>query len=380
MTRRALPTLALSLALCLSLTATAGAAGDFKLVGHSHMPLEYYQGVTHDDEGNVYFDGPFRGLYRTDTNLREEARNGDVIDPAAQSDPGFNHIGDITFDEAEGGRVILPLECYQPGANPSNTCGIGGFGVADPDSLTWKYWVKLDPADIPKAMWAETSPDGKLIWTSSGNDLLAYNTADVSRANAQPASADGPTIRPAKRVVGAVPAHGITGAVFVGPRLFLAGQNGDNMQVSSVDLTTGKARPEIKETISGESEGLDTFRGLGGSFHWMVMPIPQAGNPPTFERDKGSLLHYNARPTALELVVTPRVASIGRKTRFAFRVTDNNGDPVKGATVKFSHVRARTDARGRAKVTETLRAPGRYTAVATKKGLKTARAVVRSSR
>jgi len=181
-------------------------------------------------------------------------------------------------------------------------------------------------------------------------------------------------------VVGAVPAHGITGAVFVGPRLFLAGQNGDNMQVSSVDLTTGKARPEIKETISGESEGLDTFRGLGGSFHWMVMPIPQAGNPPTFERDKGSLLHYNARPTALELVVTPRTASIGRKTRFAFRVTDNNGDPVKGATVKFSHVRARTNARGRAKVTETLRAPGRYTAVATKKGLKTARAVVRSSR
>jgi hypothetical protein len=240
--------------------------------------------------------------------------------------------------------------------------------------------VRLDPADIPKAMWAEVSPDGKLIWTSSGKDLLAYNTADVSRSNAQPASADGPTIRPARRVVAAVPEHGITGAVFVGPRLFLAGQDGDNMQVSSVDLTTGKSRPEIKETISGESEGLDTFRGLGGSLHWMVMPIPQAGNPPTFERDKGSLLHYKAEPTALELVVTPRSVKAGRSTRFSFRVSDDNGDPVKGATVKLLHARARTDARGRAKVTATPPKSGRYTAVASKKGLKTARAVVRSSR
>ena len=375
--------LALSLSLSLSLmtvmtaAAEAGTASDWIRTGRSTMPLNYFQGVTHDDDSNVYFDGVNVGLYRTNTKLKQEAQNLDVIDPAAKQDPGFNHIGDITFDQAEGGRIILPLECYDGSKSPSNTCGIGGFGVADPETLTWKYWVKLDPADIPKAMWAETSPDGKLIWTSSGNDLLAYNTADVSRANAQPGGA---VIRPARRVVGAVPAHGITGAVFVGPRLFLAGQDDDNMQVSSVDLTTGKSRPEIKETISGESEGLDTFRGLGGTLHWMVMPIPQGGNPPTFERDKGSLLHYKADPTALELVVTPRNVKAGRRTRFAFRVSDDNGDPVKGATVKLLHARARTDARGRARVTETLPKAGRYTAVATKRGLKTARAVVRSSR
>ena len=376
MTRRALPILALSLALCLSLTATAGAAGDFTLVGHSHMPLEYYQGVTHDDEGNVYFDGPFRGLYRTDTNLREEARNGDVIDPAAQSDPGFNHIGDITFDEAEGGRVILPLECYQPGANPSNTCGIGGFGVADPDSLAWKYWVKLDPSDIPKAMWAEVSPDGKLIWTSSGRDLLAYNASDVVRANAQPA---GPAIRPARRLVGAVPAHGITGAVFVGARLFVAGQDGARFQVTSIDLTSGVGRLEIEETINGESEGLDTFRGQGGGFHWMVMPVSSTG-PATYESDKGTLLNYKVRPTTLALAARPSTAKAGRRTRFTFTVTDDNGDKVKGATVTFARMTARTDAGGRARIAQTLRRPGRYAAVAKKRGLKTARAIVRSSR
>jgi hypothetical protein len=356
--------------------ASAASAGDWIKTGRSTMPLNYFQGVTHDDRGKVYFDGVATGLYRTNTKLKEEARNLDVIDPAAKNDPGFNHIGDITWDAAEGGRIILPLECYDASKTPSNTCGIGGFGVADPDSLTWKYWVKLDPADIPKAMWAEVSPDGQLIWTSSGNDLLAYSTADVVPSKAQPS---GPSIRPVKRLVGAVPSHGITGAVFVGARLFLAGQDGSRFQVSSVDLTSGKATPEIQETINGESEGLDTFTGLGGTFHWMVMPISQTG-PPTFESDKGSLLHYKARPTELDLTAAPRAARVGRRTRFAFRVSDDNGDPVKGATVAFSHLRARTDARGRAKITATLRKPGRYTAVATKSGLKSARAVVRSSR
>ena len=372
-----LRTLVLFLLLSLTAPATAGTASDWIRTGRSTMPLNYFQGVTHDDRGNVYFDGVNVGLYRTDTRLREEARNLDVIDPAAKQDPGFNHIGDITFDKAEGGRIILPLECYDPSANPSNTCGIGGFGVADPDTLTWKYWVRLDPADIPKAMWAEVSPDGTLIWTSSGQDLLAYNASDVNPANAQP---NGATIRPVRRVLGAVPARGITGAVFVGPRLFVAGQQGNDMRVTSIDLTTGSSRLEIRAAISGESEGLDTFDGLGGTLHWMVMPIPQGGDPPSFERDKGSLLHFKPRPTALDLVVTPRRVRPGRRTRFSFRVSDDNGDPVRGATITFAHARARTNTRGRATITRALARTGRYTAVARKRGLRSARAVIRSSR
>jgi hypothetical protein len=356
-------------------TASAG-AGDWIKTGRSTMPLNYYQGVTHDDRGNVYFDGVFVGLYRTDTKLREEARNLDVIDPAAKQDPGFNHIGDITYDKAEGGRIILPLECYDASKSPSNTCGIGGFGVADPDTLTWRYWVKLDPADIPKAMWAEVSPDGSLIWTSSGRDLLAYNTSDATQVNAQPS---GPAIRPVRRLAGAVPEHGITGATFVGPRLFVAGQDGAHFQVTSIDLTTGASRPEIQETINGESEGLDTFEGLGGNFHWMVMPISRTG-PPTFASDKGTLLTYKPRPTALKLTVAPRRATAGRRTRFKFRVADDNGDTVKGATVTFARARVRTDSRGQATVVTALAHPGSYTAVAKKPGFKAARAIVRLSR
>jgi hypothetical protein len=229
-------------------------------------------------------------------------------------------------------------------------------------------------------MWAEASPDGQQIWTSSGKDLLAYNAGDVTEANAQQPGTGGPAIRPARRLVGAVPAHGITGATFFQGRLYLAGQDGDKLQVSSVDVTTGKSRPEIKETISGESEGLDAFRGLGGVFHWMVLPAPQGGKPPTFEKDKASLLNYKAKATGLLLAVTPSKARPGSRVRFLFQVNDNAGNRVKGATVTFLRAHARTDARGTARITATFPASGRATASVAKKGLKGAKAVVRSSR
>ena len=138
---------------------------------------------------------------------------------------GYNHIGDLSYSPL---GVLLPLECYDPRANPTNTCGTGSIAMADPATLAWRYYVKLDPADIPKAMWCEVSPDGKLVWTSSGNDLLAYSTADLSIAHAAPTAAP---IRPVRRLAGAVPPSGITGATFYAGRLFLAGAVGTTFQV-----------------------------------------------------------------------------------------------------------------------------------------------------
>ena len=113
-----------------------------------------------------------------------------MIPPDVHASEGYNHIGDISWDRAEGGRVLLPLECYVPGGpNGGNPCLHGSIGVADPGTLQWRYYVKLDPAEIPKAMWNEVSPDGTLLWTSSGGDLLAYRAADISLANAAPAHA-----------------------------------------------------------------------------------------------------------------------------------------------------------------------------------------------
>ena len=116
----------------------------------------------------------------------------------------------------------------QPGANPSNTCGKGAFGIADPQTLAFRYYVQLDPKFIPKAMWAETSPNGKLIWTSSGNDLIAYR---ASRSRRRTPRRPARSSSPVKTLTGAVPPTGVTGAVFRHGQLLLAGESNHDYQV-----------------------------------------------------------------------------------------------------------------------------------------------------
>ena len=151
--------------------------------------------------------------------------------------------------------MLLPLECYTPGGpNGGNTCGTGSIGSADPSTLAFQYYVKLDPAEIPKAMWVEASPDGQLLWTSSGQDLLAYRAADVSPANAAPGAQP---IHAVRRLAGAVPPSGVTGAAFYRGRLFLAGAQGTTYQVWSVDVSNGTRRLELElRNVQGEAEGL----------------------------------------------------------------------------------------------------------------------------
>src|SRR3954452_21303240 len=93
-----------------------GAAGaphpaEWPFTGHSQVPLEYFQGITSDNKKHLYFDGMFVGLYRTDLDLNEQARNFNVIPAVVGAGTGYSHIGDITWDRREGGRVLLPLEC-----------------------------------------------------------------------------------------------------------------------------------------------------------------------------------------------------------------------------------------------------------------------------
>src|SRR5262249_869934 len=121
----------------LALAGTAGAAdpGRWRLAEADQVPLNYFQGLTHSPAGSGVVDGITVGLYRTDADLHQQAANDDALTPdlAAQ---GFNHIGDPTWDAREGGRILLPLECYVPGApNGGNTCLRGAIGVADPATL-----------------------------------------------------------------------------------------------------------------------------------------------------------------------------------------------------------------------------------------------------
>ena len=246
-------------------------------VGLSEIPLYYYQGMTHDEAGNRYFIGVHIGLYRTDPALGETARNDDVIGPEVHLTENYNHVGDLSYHD---GKLYLPLECYYPPIG--NTCETGSIGVADPETLEMKYYVKLDPAEIKKAMWCEVSPDGKLLWTQEGEDLLAYDMEDITAANAAP---DGPVIQAVKHLPGAVPPSGITGATFIGKRLFVAGGTEAGGEIWAIDLKRGTSELQHSTEYIGESEGLDDDREgaasdeLPGELHYMVQPYNTEGYP-----------------------------------------------------------------------------------------------------
>jgi len=282
----------LALAFVATLVAPAAAAPKgWTEVARTPIPLYYYQGMTHDDAGNRYFTGVHIGLYRTDPALEETGRKDDVIPPEVHLAEQYNHIGDLSY---YGGRLFLPLECYYPPAG--NTCKTGSVGVADPETLEFLYYVKLDPSEIEKVMWNEISPDGTLLWTQQGNDLLAYNLADIDPANAAPEAAP---IKAVRKLVGAVPPSGITGATFIGDRLFVAGGTEDGGEIYSIDLTNGTYRFETSADYIGESEGLDDDFGLSkgtdqivGSLHYMVQPYNEEGIP-TNGITNGVLYHFD---------------------------------------------------------------------------------------
>jgi hypothetical protein len=290
--RRKLAIAAVGVASIISALAPAAFGADpgkWVETGHSIVPLEYFQGVTSDPQRNLYFDGIFIGMYRTDSSLVESNRTDGVIPIDVILREGYNHIGDLTWDKREGGRLLLPLECFYIGIG--NTCKTGSIGVADPITLRWRYYVKLDPAFIDKAMWAETSPNGKLLWTSSGSgrDLLAYDMDEIAEANAAP---DGPKLEPVRRLVGAVPPSGITGATFYKHKLLVASQTRTLFQVWSIDTDTGAREIEIERTVLGESEGLDIVKTLGGILHWQITPFQTGGRPPTYGLGGSALVHY----------------------------------------------------------------------------------------
>jgi hypothetical protein len=260
----------------------------WKPQGRTSVPIDYYQGLTHAG-ASLFFVGVFEGGYLTGPDLREHRRNTALIPSAVQTAAGFNHIGDPTYDPSHGGRFLLPLECYHPDLPQPNTCGFGGFGILDPVTLAWRAWVRLDGADVPKAMWAEVSPDGRLVWTSSGRDLVAYRTADVSSAHAAFGAAS-PPIRPVRRLVGAVPPSGVSGAAFAAGKLLLAGGDTGVPEIWAVDLASARRVRVLRlaATTRAEVEGIDV--GRDGKLRWLLTPstLPD----PTFGTGHSELLTF----------------------------------------------------------------------------------------
>jgi hypothetical protein len=354
----------------------------------SRITLEYFQGIASDPAGRIFFDGVRTGLYRTDPALRETARNSNVIPPSVSQSEFYNHVGDIAWDAREGGRVLLPLECFNensmPGTeDPGNCSGRGAVGVADPETLQWRYHVNLDPAEIPKVSWHAVSEDGRLLWTHSRDDLLAYSLDDISAANASPA---GP-IRAVKVLRGRSPLRNINGGAFFRGRLYVAAQTGALFQVFSVDVDTGARRLEIERQINGESEGVDFFPGLGGVLHWMIMPNSRTGPPTYGGGGTGVLLHFFPRGEAppgmrprIRVSVKPKTVNADKRVRYRFTATWRFGEttePVANALIRFDGKRLRTDSEGRASKRRRIEEPGRHKAKATAAGFRGGEATVR---
>ena len=347
--------------------------GRWRLAQADSVPLSYFQGLTHSAAGSWFFDGITVGLFRTDRALVQKASNPSALTPDLTAQ-GFNHVGDLTWDAREGGRLLLPLECYVPGQpNGGNTCGRGAIGVTDPATLKLRYAVALDPAGIAKAMWAEVSPGGAELWTSSGNDLLGYDLAAVAPGAPAP-------LRPVRRLAGAVPPSGVTGAAFYRGRLFLAGQNAGVLQLWSVDVT-GATPPVLELELPGvaaESEGLDVLDARGGVLHWLLSPFPPGGAKPTYGTGHSELLTFvPAADARLRVRVAPARLVAGRTTRTTVTVTERYAGHVhrvEGARVSAGAVHALTGRDGTARLTVRRARPGSVPVTATKERLLAGRA------
>jgi hypothetical protein len=137
--------------------------------------IAYNNGITFDQaRSDFFFDGVSSttnsGLYRTNSELVQNAANTAVIPPTAE---GYNHTGDLSFDPVRR-RILLPLECYYP-ATGGNTCGSGAIGVADPVTLRFLYYINLSPAQIKKACEPSLAP------TVAGSGPRAELTSSPTR-------------------------------------------------------------------------------------------------------------------------------------------------------------------------------------------------------
>ena len=209
------------------------------------LPAGYDDGLAADAAGHLLWSGVPDGLYRSNLELRPQLRLRGAIPGALRSDgfarrrrPGMGH------DPAPG-RLLVPLQCAAGAASAG--CPAAGIGVYDA-GLIWRYYVELDRSAITSIDWAQVSPDGSLVWTSSGRDLLFYFALNV-----EPAAPE--ALRPVERFAGVLPLTRVTGSAIWRGRLMLAGESEGHLQVWSLDIAQGRPadpRLELDRPYAGD--------------------------------------------------------------------------------------------------------------------------------
>ena len=326
--------------------------GLWRLSNVDRIPIDYQQGLAPDGAGSVFWAGASSGVFRGDEQLVEKLNLRQAIPGFVRQADGVEQIGDPTWDPSQGGRILLPLSCGSGGAVIAG-CPRAALAVMD-RALIWRYRVRLEQADVTNIGWAEASPEGDVVWTSSGRDLLAYSTADIVPAAG---SATAMPLRAVRRLRDAAPAGLVTGAAFSGGRLLLASRDAGRSQVWSLDVRDGQSpstRLEIERTVAGEPEGLGAFDGRGGLLHWVVAPTVAPGQTPTYRAGANALLSFlPAAEAALDLTVAGGSLRAGRPATLTVTVSQRFAGrtrAVHGASVTAAGRGARTDADGQAEL------------------------------
>ena len=352
----------------------AAASGDaLRLADARPIPIEYFQGLTHDRAGARYFDGVTVGLL-PDGPLRCASRPGRERDPArGERSVGFNHIGDPTWDAAEGGRLILPLECFTPGApNGGNTCGQGGSASPTRPRSAGAISSRSTRPTSPRRCGRRSRPTGPRMDVERPRPARLSHGGRLA-ANAAAACAIRPAVRVRRRA-----ASGVTGAAFLerAPARSRGRPRGP-LQLWSVDVRTGARELEAELAVSGESEGLDVVDDGHGLVHWDASrrSTRAAARRRTGPATPSCCRSSRAADSRLRMTVAPVRLRAGRAATLRVRVTlrfGGRGHVVAGARVRAAGRAATTDARGIARLRVRRAHPGVVRARATKERLRAA--------
>ena len=102
---------------------SASDPGIWKLKAATTISFTYWQGIssiTGSADPSLLFTGPSEGAYRTSSKLTQVAGNSSEIPATVKEAERYNHIGDGSFDQAEGGRFLPDGEFRVPGVSCRN--------------------------------------------------------------------------------------------------------------------------------------------------------------------------------------------------------------------------------------------------------------------